>query len=193
MAEPAAPDEELLPRLADVVEAALGVGAAAVRTVAQATTSKPLPAVGEEHLQDMARFGATAVGNVLGMIADASRASMRSPTAKGAAQGADGSTPTVSAGSTLRVPLLVENPSATPTTEVSFRLAQIEGLEGQGAEGIAEVTFTPATLVLAARDFEKLTVRVVTRPDAPPGRYRVTVEGGDGWFSTTIELTVLND
>lgn len=193
MAEPAESDEELLPRLAEVVDAALGVGAAAARTVAQATTSRPLPAVGEEHLQDMARFGATAVGNVLGMIVDASRAGVRSPAAKSAAPGMDGNAPTVSAGSTLRVPLLVENPSATPTVEVSFRLAHVEGLDGQGPDGIAEVTFTPPSLVLAARDFEKLTVRILTRPDASPGRYRVTVEGGDGWFSTVIELTVLSD
>jgi hypothetical protein len=188
----AAIEEELLPKLADVVDAALGVGAALTRTLAQATTSRDLPPVGEAHLQDVARFGATAVGNLLGLIVDGARAGTRvAPTPGRRTASAAPAVPTVTAGSTLRVPLLVENTGTTPTPALGFTVAGVERLDGAPAEGVGEATFSPESLVVGARDFEKLTVRIRTTPEASPGRYRVTVEGGDGWFSTSITLDVV--
>ena len=54
------------------------------------------------------------------------------------------------------------------------------------------MTFIPETLVVAARDFEKLTVRLATPVKAPPGDYVAAVAAGDGWFSTTIAFSVVH-
>ena len=54
------------------------------------------------------------------------------------------------------------------------------------------VTFTPETLVVAARDFEKLTVRLATPAEAPAGDYWAAVVAGDGWFSTVIAFSVVH-
>ena len=190
----AAIEHDLLPQLADVLDAALGVGAALTRTLAQATTSRALPPVGEAHLQDVARFGATAVGNLLGLVVEGARAGTRvapPPGRRTDSAAAAATVPTVTAGSTLRVPLLVENTGATPTTELGFTVAGVVRLDGADVVGMAQVSFSPETLVVAARDFEKLTVRVRTTQETAPGRYRVTVDGGDGWFTTTITLDVV--
>jgi len=193
-------DDDLGPRLAEVVSAALGVGAVMARTVAQATTSQELPEAGDRPLQDIVRFGTTAAGNLLGLVVDGARAGVgtvpvgrRSKTADAAPAG-----PRVTAGSTLRVPLLVENTGPAPTHEVSFVAAAVDRLDVEPGDEPAgpsidpgAVTFSPPTLVIGPRDFEKLTVRVATTEETDPGRYRVTVDGGDGWFSTVIVFDVV--
>lgn len=201
-------DEELVPRFAEVLDAVIGVGAALARSAAQATTSSTLPQVSQAPLQDMVRFGATAVGNLGGMVVDAARGGRRVVAARtpGAASPGSQQLPRVTQGSTLRVPLLVENTGHAPTPEVAFtvaavaRMAPVSPVEPDddaagGGHGVlaSDVSFSPTVLVIGPRDFEKLTVRITTSPDTEPGRYRVTVDGADGWFSTDIELDVIAD
>lgn len=206
-------DEELVPRVAEMLDAVIGVGAALARSAAQATTSSTLPPVSQAPLQDIVRFGATAVGNLGGLVMDAARGGRRVVAARtpGATPGTAGvQLPRVTRGSTLRVPLLVENTGHAPTPEVAFTVAGVEQVDLMapadaradnhddvvgGGHGLlaADVTFSPAVLVIGPRDFEKLTVRITTSLDTEPGRYRVTVDGADGWFSTDIELDVIAD
>lgn len=199
-------DDELVPKLTEVVNAALGVGAALVRTIAQATTSCPLPPPGERPLEDIARYGTTAVGSLLGLVVDGARSSSRTAMAANPRRGRQPNTkerpgPEVTAGSTLRVPLLIENTSPSATPEITFAAAEIERVDfGTANDGASEaeapdtasVTFTPRKLVIAPRDFEKLTVRIPTSDVTTPGRYRVRVEGGGGWFATEIVFDVVS-
>lgn len=203
---PSAPTDPTgsLPALGDVVGAALAVGAAVARTVAQATSPAPLPPVGNAPLQDIVRFGSTAAGNVIRLVIDGARAGgTGAPVPAGAAPashrqdaGADG--PRVTAGSTLRVPLLVENTGSTASAEVSFRALSVRRVDQQPGESPeseavdpGQVAFAPESLVIGPKDFEKLTVRIATTPETAPGRYALTVDGGDGWFSTSIVFDVV--
>jgi hypothetical protein len=201
-----------LPRLAEAVDAALGIGAAIVRTVARATTSHPLAPPGDRPLEDIVRYGTTAAGSLIGLVVDAARATAGAvttaapatprprPPGGAAGPGATGPTttsPRVTAGSTLRVPLLVENTGADPTPEIAFAATGIERADLAGSEptdaelpSCATVTFTPPTLVIGPRDFDKLTVRIPTDAATTPGRYRARIEGGDGWFATDVVFDV---
>lgn len=150
------------------------------------------------------RFGSTAAGNVIRLVIDGARtggagtavpggAAPASPRQEGRADG-----PRVTAGSTLRVPLLVENTGSATSAEVSFRAMSVRRVDhqpGESPESAAldpgQITFSPGTLVIGPKDFEKLTVRIATTPETAPGRYALTVDGGDGWFSTSIVFDVL--
>jgi hypothetical protein len=189
-------------RIADLVTTTLDVGASVARSVAAATTTRELPERGETPLDDIVTFGAAAAGNIVNRAVDAVRSAERlakivtpTSTERGAApapQPPSAARPRVTRGATLRMPLLVENTGSTPTTELTFEASAVTRLADSEGEGIdpEQVTFTPATLVIGARDFEKLTVRVHTTDETAPAVYRATVTGGGGWFSTVIEFEV---
>jgi hypothetical protein len=186
-------------RLAELVSTTLDVGASVARSVAAATTTRELPKSGGAPLDDIVTFGAAAAGNILGRAVDAVRAADRVTRMASGTAGtrtppapATSGRPRVTAGSTLRVPLLVENTGPTPTTELAFEAVEIARLSGAEGEGIAaaQLAFTPSTLLIAQRDFEKLTVRINTAPTTAPGLYAATISGGGGWFSTVIEFEV---
>lgn len=181
-------------RVTELVNATIDLGAQLTRSVAQVTTREPLPPPGDRPLEDIVTYGAAAAGNVLSLLSGASRLvpGARSPN-PAAASTSDG--PVITVGSTLRVPLLVENTGAVPTVELAFEATDVTRTGPAGdvtgtAIDASDVSFSPPTLVVAPRDFEKLTVRIATAPDAAPGRYRATIAGGDGWFSTVIDFGV---
>jgi hypothetical protein len=162
-------DEELVPGLSGIVDAALGLGAAIARTVARATTSRPLPPPGERPLADIVRYGTTAAGSVLSLVVDQARSSSRTvmdavPTPGRQRNAAErpAQDPWVTAGSTLRVPLLVENTGPAATPEIAFAAVEVERVDSDTADDAARlpisaaVTFTPPVLVIPPRDFEKL-------------------------------------
>lgn len=173
------------------------------RTFAQATTDKPLPPrEGRPPLEEMFRLGAVSAGNLIASVVGGARSSVRvarapaagtsTPPTSGSATGAR---PRVTAGSTLRIPLLVENSSAAATDEVAFVVRTIGRADGPhdpllGLD-VSAVSFSPERLVIGPRDFEKLTVRIMTSAAAAAGSYRAVIVGGDGWFSTEIEFDVL--
>jgi hypothetical protein len=165
-----------------------------------------MPPRGETPLDDIITFGAAAAGNIMRYAMDAMRTAERLAekiTPAGPAATADGRNvptqqpsgagrPRLTRGSVLRLPLLVENTGPTPTTELSFAATDVTRVAGEDGESIGadQVTFTPPTLVIGQRDFEKLTVRIRTTNATAPGIYRATVTGGGDWFSTVIEFEV---
>lgn len=200
MTDPAV--DKVLVQLAGLLNSAVEVGASAARVVAR-TTAEQASALEPGQLGEAVRNGATAAGNVLGLFMNGLRAATASPagdrpgteaSASGAPSGSPAAElPTVRAGSTLRVPLLVENREAVEMSGLDFTCRSVDRLvpgEGPGV-GRHQVRFEPSTLTVASRDFEKLTVRVATAPETAPGRYRVTIVGGADVFSTTLEFNVL--
>jgi len=184
--------------LAGLLNSTLDASASVARAAAQQASGLEPAQLGEA-----VRNGATAAGNVLGLFVNGLRAATVTGWPRPAA-GANGSTarsaspvselPSVRAGSALRVPLLVENREAVKMAGLDFTCRSVERLvpgEGPGVDR-DQVRFEPAALTVAARDFEKLTVRVMTRLDTTPGRYRVTIVGGADVFSTTLEFDVVD-
>jgi hypothetical protein len=194
----------------DLVNAVLGVGVSILRTVAQATTSERLPPGDTPTpLGEMDRLTTTAAGNVISSVvhrdwpASAATTSARRTTAsdsdRGRASGNPGvPQPRVTAGSTLRIPLLVENSTLTSTGEVGFVVRSIERTDSRAAEAPIQwalpaeiISFDPVSMEIGPRDFEKLTVRVATTPDIPAGQYRAVIVGRDGWFSTHVSFEII--
>lgn len=199
MTDPAV--DKVLAQLAGLLNTAVDVGASAARvarnTAQQASVLEPA------QLGEAVRNGATAAGNVLGLFVNGLRAATAPPASGQAGAEASGShappgppapeLPSVHAGSTLRVPLLVENREAVEMSGLEFTCRSVDRLfpgDGPGV-GRHQVRFEPSTLTVASRDFEKLTVRVATAPETAPGRYRVTIVGGADVFSTTLEFDVV--
>jgi hypothetical protein len=194
--------------LLGLIEAALGVGESVARSVAQATTDKPLAArENRPPLEEMVRLGVLSAGNVVSSVVGGAGMRARVPRDKTPATAATGtpgptaeagqSRPRVTAGSTLRIPLLVENSSTAATDDVLFAARSIDQLDAKqpsnaGTRPMTEaVSFTPPSLLIGPRDFEKLTVRIATSLDTAPGAYRAVIVGGDGWFSTEIHFDVV--
>jgi len=202
---PADGADKVTARLTELVGATLHLGASMARSLARATTSKNLPPTGQAPLDDIVQFGAMAARNVIGLVVDGVSSGGRRTSAtapSGFGDGASGSgagggaRPQVTAGSTLRVPLLVENTGQSATREITFGAASIRREDcPDGASctclPTSRASFTPPSIVIAPRDFEKLTVRLATTPETAPGRYRATISGGDGWFSTMIDFSVV--
>ena len=200
-----ASDAPVTDRLTDALDAGLRVGATLARRLADVTGSTPAASESRAPIDDIVRYGSEAAGNVIGLVVSGARSGLDAGARAGRAAGTGGRTasaaaaplgPTVSAGSTLRVPLLVENGGQVPTRSLAFVTASLvrSGCE-DGAEctciGTDAVTFDPSSLVVGAHDFEKLTVRVAVPADAVPGEYAAEIVAGDGWFSTTLRWTVV--
>jgi hypothetical protein len=194
-------------RLTDALDAGLRVGATLARRLADATGSTPLEGDSSAPIDDIVRYGSQAAGNVIGLVVSGARSGLDAGTRVGRATGATGrdsrsagpaapAGPVVTAGSTLRVPLLVENGGQTPTRALTFTTASLvrAGCEdGPGCTciGTDAVTFDPPTLVVAAHDFEKLTVRVAVPADAVADEYVAEIVAGEGWFSTALRWSVV--
>jgi len=198
MAEPqrpgnAGPTEAVADRIAELVTTTLETGASVTRSLAALTTTRELPPRGDAPLEDIIKFAAAAAGNLVHRAVDAVQTAERMATKVTPAPGGSG-VPRVGRGSVLRVPLLVENTGPTPTTELGFRATEVVRTAGGDGDDIPvdRITFTPPTLTIAQRDFEKLTVRVHTDESTAPGTYRATIIGGEGWFTTTIEFEVVD-
>jgi hypothetical protein len=104
----------------------------------------------------------------------------------------------VTAGSTLRIPLLVENSTLSSTGEVGFVVRSIERTDAQSTDASTQwalpagiISFDPVSMVIGPRDFEKLTVRVATAPEMPAGHYHAVIVGRDGWFTTHVSFEII--
>ena len=211
--------DELAAGVADVLRAAMGVGTAMARTVARTTGAVAAAAPqGEQGAQLTALVQSTldAAGGVarvivrgLGVAARAAAAEARPDAAASAERwpaGGNGATPAeepppvptapeVHAGSTLRVPLSVENPADSPLdlAMACTGAARLDG--GGGATGVPElaaaVRFEPASLSVAPRDFEKLTVYIDVPAGVAAGPHRVAIADADGSFTATLDVRVL--
>lgn len=197
--------DALTERLTEVLDAGLQLGASLARRLAEATGSPEQQETGVP-VDDLVRFGSEAAGNVISLVAAGARTGVDLGARAGRAVTPDRGTapraataaalPTVSTGSTLRVPLLVENTGQAPTRSLTFATTSLlrSGCPDAAActcLAVDAVTFTPETLVVAAHDFEKLTVRLAVPAETTPGDYTASIVAGDGWFSTTIRFSVV--
>lgn len=184
--------------ISEVVHAALGVGAAVARTIAEATAQgKPVPpgASGEGPFADIIHYGVQATSNVVSMAIRGMPSTPQPAGATGAGP-APASFPTVHAGSTLRIPLSIENPSDTEMPQMTFcgRELIYEGHSSGTPLTEEALVFEPAALSIAPRDFEKMTVFIATTEATAAGMYlaKITVEGGSFESSLRFEVVPAN-
>ncbi|EEW25929.1 hypothetical protein [Rhodobacter ferrooxidans] len=170
--------------VADLVDSALKLSASVTQVVAEAVSGQPQPnRAGETPLQSIIRHGSTAATAMFATVMAASRtARAAEPEPPKPAPGA-----TVSAGTTLRVPLSVDNPGQEVMEAITPRLTQVLH-EGAPQAGLV-VSFTPETLTVQPRDFEKLVVSVEVPADAAPGRWSVSFRLTDGADDAPITLS----
>jgi hypothetical protein len=189
--------DELVDGVSQVVTAALGVGAAMAKAVAEATAQgRPLPppAQPDSPLTAMVHYGVATVTNVAGVVMK-SVGGIRmdvKPRTGGPAPAAARS-PRVHQGTTLRVPLSIENPSETPMLGVAYRCLELAGGDPDAGVPLGRdaVRFLPPVLDVQPRDFEKLTVYIDTAPHTAPGRYRARIGTGTGGAETALEFEVV--
>jgi hypothetical protein len=83
--------------------------------------------------------------------------------------------------------LSVDNPGQEVMEAITPRLTQVLH-EGAPHDGLA-VSFTPETLTVQPRDFEKLVVSVAVPADAAPGRWSVSFRLTDSADDAPISLS----
>lgn len=184
----------LVPEVTDLLNKALGLGAAVTRTLAQ-TAAPGHDGAGAGPLDEIVRNGAGALANLARLTVESLRASTGPPVTSSqvAADPRPASSPGVRAGDTLRMPLFIENPSTEPTGPLRFGALEAASLGSAGdrALELSAVRCAPETLEIGARDFEKLTVFVDTNASTPVGRHRVQIGVPETAFATTVEFEVL--
>lgn len=183
--------EDLTRSVTELVGAVFNVGAAMAKTVAQATAGDKLltdPIGPQGPLNLIIHYGMTAASNIVRTVASSSPTTSAGATDRPAA--ATG--PSVIAGSTLRMPLSIENTGSSPMESLEFRCSTIQVLKaGDGQRlGVSNVRIAPAKLSIAPRDFEKLTIFVDTTAMSAPGTYRAVI--GAGTFETSVQFEVLS-
>ena len=195
--------------LADVIQAGLEVGTALARLTAEATSGNkpvPEPRQSDNALNAIVHYGIASIVNVVDAVvhgvqearmtaatgADSTRAAPEAGTVHEAAPTAP-RLPTVHCGASLRIPLSIQNPGPEPMEGLDFVCLQVRGGEtGPGAPLTpAQLRFEPATLLIAPRDFEKLTIYIDVPEDAAPGRYEATIGTTSGALETTINFDVV--
>lgn len=184
------PNPDIAAGVANVIDAALGVGVSLARVAAEATalgrTVTPVPP-GTPAISAIVRYGVTAAGNLASAVVSGAQGlkpsvgPARPAAGTAAATGARAAGPRVAAGAALRVPLSVENPSDQPMRDLKPRLRALR----RGADdvldviGAERVRFSPERFEVAPHDFEKLTVTVGVPAEAPAGDYELLFALGD--------------
>jgi hypothetical protein len=188
--------EAIASGITEVIHAALGVGAAVSKTIAEATAggqTVPPGSPGEGPVADMIHYGVQAVSNVTRQVIRGMPSTASTPHSFAAAEPVPSRLPYVHAGSELRIPLSIENPSDTEMPAMKFVCA--ETIYQDQAVGTrltsTALTFQPESIAIAPHDFEKLTVLIATAKDTAAGPYlaRIGVEGGT--FETALRFEVI--
>lgn len=201
--------EELVGELTNVILASLGVGAALAKTVAHATAggrAAPEPVSDTNPLNMIIHYSMATIMNVINVVtssasevSDASRRVRQPVPPAGASKSAADAPaaakprlPVVHRGTTLRIPLSIENPGSEPMGEMRFICSNLEGGSGEGAAlGLQSIRLEPALLSVAPFDFEKLTIFIAVPQDAAVGRYQARIGLDGGGFETMLEFEVL--
>lgn len=178
--------DNLAQGLVNVIDAALGVGAAMARAAAHATArGAPVTEVAAETqpLAAIIHYGMAATGNMVSLVSEGMGGAFRPrPAASGASTSSSSpaSAPRVRPGATLRVPLSVENPSDRPMEGLTPHLRAIrqDGVEVPLSFVANAIRFLPATFSVAPRDFEKLTILIDLPENTPAGRYELVMALG---------------
>lgn len=179
MADPDKEGPQRAPNGARAVgDAALNLGVSVARSIAEGLSGRPQPPLaGESKVAGIVRYGTHALGSLVAMTVTAAREAgiapgrnaSAAPSASAAAPAAPG-IPHVAAGTSLRVPLSIDNPGTQPMTDLTPRLI---GARHDGAESAAPFTlqFAPASLSIAPHDFEKLVATIDLPADMPEGHW----------------------
>ena len=168
---------------AQLMDSALKLSASVAQTVAEAATGKPQEnKPGDTHLQAIVRHGTTAAGSLLSTVISAAHSTNgEAPTPTQPAPALS-----VAPGETLRIPLSVDNPGEDAMTGIEPRLIET-------SDPLPFVVkFSPETLMIEPKDFEKLNVLIDVPKKAQTGRYTVafTLTGQeDQPISLPIEIT----
>jgi hypothetical protein len=175
----------------DTADAMLKAGASVARSFAEAVSGRPQPLVpGEPPLASLVRHASSGVAGVAWIMITAARSVANEDPARSVASdeaartGGAGTAPVAQAappepppgpvvapGSTLRIPLSVDNPGDSDMAGLQPRVlaATLDGTEVQPPK----VRFQPKKLSIAPKDFEKLVVLIDMPADAPEGRWRL--------------------
>lgn len=170
--------------VANVIDAALGVGVSLARALAEATAFgravEPVPS-GTPPISAIVRYGVAAASNLASALMSGAQelkptiGTMKPTAASGGTAGRRGAGPRVAPGATLRVPMSVENPSDQPMRDLQPRLRAVRrgSADASAVIGADCIRFGPERFDVAPHDFEKLTVTVSVPPDVPAGDYEV--------------------
>jgi len=154
----------------------------------------------ERPLAAIVHYGWATVGNVLGVLTSGLNVVVK-PTNGQPASAASPSRrepavrrlPSVHRGSTLRIPLSIENPGGAGDYELSFTCTNLTfdgDPSGLVLENVA-VRLEPNTLVVAPYDFEKLTVLIDTQDDSAVGSYEALITSEAGDFEIPLRFEVM--
>jgi hypothetical protein len=189
--------------VANVIDAAHGVGVSLARVAAEATARgrvvEPVPP-GTPPISAIVRYGVSAMSNLASALVSGAQGlkpsvgpagSVAAPGAAAAA-GSRAGGPRVAPGASLRVPLSVENPSDRPMRDLRPRLRALRrgAADALSAIGAECVRFGPECFEVAPHDFEKLTVTVSVPADTPPGDYEMILALGDDEPDLTMAFAV---
>ncbi len=170
-----------------LLDSALQLSASVAQVLAEAATGKPQEArPGDTHIQTIVRHGTTAATTIVTTVASAASAA-RSGTTQAPKQS---TIPAIVAGTTLRVPLSVDNPSAEPMEGLTPALTELV-CSGESSADDWSVTFEPSSLTVEPYDFEKLVVRVKPPETAPLGPASVTFSLGPDAAPVTLRFDVV--
>ena len=198
--------DEIVSGVSDVVGAALGVGAAVAKTLAQVTAGGkqvPEPEGESGAVNAMVHYGVAAITNVVGaVVANVAGSQVDQPVESGNESGnvagvsrpqTSSAIPLVERGGSLRIPLSIENSGAEPMQGMVFQCIGMDGeASGPGKPlGSSALRFEPEILDVAPRDFEKLTVYIDTAADTAPGTYDAIIGLGAGAFESHISFNVV--
>jgi hypothetical protein len=174
-----------------LIGTATELGAALAGAVDKATAGdrEPTPAPPDETpAAAMIRHSASAVANVTRIVVNAAQDARAAASDAGAetdgpradtSSRAAGAGARVHQGTTLRVPLSIENPGREPMRGLEPAVARWRTeADDPAAPGTAR--FVPERLDIEPLDFEKLTVFVDIDAESAPGAYRLDIDLGQG-------------
>lgn len=193
---------EIASGIFQIMNTALKMGANITKGVAEITSGgEPVrpPKGTQDPINSMLHYGATTVSNVIRLVIPsnttqaANTQTVKPPTDSTNASVPQKNIPTVRQGSTLRVPLMIENPHAEPYLDMAFQCFSI--VTDTLADGVAlrldNVRLEPEVLNIAPGDFEKLTVYVDVPNDAAVGMYEIIIGQEAAGFETQIPVHVI--
>lgn len=167
-----------------LLNAALGFGAAFTRMAAIATAGGqkvPKPLHDAPPISVLFHYSLAVVTNVLTLVAEPlKRTGAQADVAASPRRAASAARPSVPRGAILRIPLSIENPSATPMNGLVplVRAIQRNGQDASAELPLSALSFKPATLDVGPQDFEKLTVAIAVPDTTPAGSYELTLALG---------------
>jgi hypothetical protein len=182
--------------ISEVVNAALSVGAAVARTVAEATSPSGGSArpgtPGEGPFADIVHYSVEAALNFARLVVRGMPSTVR-PASSGSETAAAPGYPSVHAGSTLRIPLSIENPSDVEMSQMTFYCGSLsyEGKSAGAPLAAAAFVFEPATLTIGPHDFEKVTVFITTSENTASGTYEAQIMVHGATFRSALHFQVL--